>query len=409
MYRIGEALVGKDNEVAHIDLIIGTKDGNVGQAFANGLVSLSKGHTPILCVIRPNLPPKPHVLIVPKVTVDDMADAGKIFGPAQAAVSKGIADAVEEGVLDEYKDRLDDLVIIASVFVHPEATDYRKIYQYNYGAVKLALRRAVSNYPGIEKVMFEKDRAMHPIMGFKVPRLPAWNAPYLQIALDVGSYTAAERVIRDLPCSDKLIIEIGTPLIKAEGVKIINRIREHCPNSFIIADLKALDVGDVEVDLAYDATADAVVVSGLGSKVMIKEFIDEAEKLGIYSIVDTMNVRDSKGNFNPMEMLKSLDKLPDIVLLHRGISGEKEIPEDVLWGFVETIKEYGKTKGKNLLVGVAGGIEAHNVGDVVERGADIIVIGRYITQAKDVRRSAEDVLRNLGGDIDLKRVHKKTD
>ena len=407
MYKIGEALVGNGNEVAHLDLMIGTKDGPVGQAFANGMVGLSKGHTPLLGVIRPNLPPKPHVLIVPKVTVKNMADAGKIFGPAQSGVSKGIADAVEEGVLNEYD--LNEIVVIISVFIHPEAKDYRKIYQYNYAATKLALRRAVSDYPSIDKIMFDKDRGTHPIMGFKVPRLPKWNTPYLQIALDVGSYAAAERIVKELPCSDKLLIEVGTPLLKAEGVKVINKLREHCPNSFIIADLKALDVGDVEVDLAFDATADAVVVSGLGSKVMIKEFICEAEKLGIYSMVDTLNVRDSNGNLNPMEMLKTLDKLPDIVLLHRGIAGEKDVPQDVLWGFVREIKEYGKKKGKELLVGVAGGIESHNVVSAVEKGADIIVIGRYITQSKDIRRSVDDVLRQLGGDIDLKRVHKKTD
>lgn len=407
MYKIGEALVGNGNEVAHVDLMIGTKDGPIGQAFANGLVGLSHGHTPLLGVIRPNLPPKPHVLIVPKVTVKNMSDAGKIFGPAQSGVSKGIADAVEEGVLKEYD--LNDIVAIVSVFIHPEAKDYRKIYQYNYAATKLALRRAISDYPGVDKIMFDKERGTHPIMGFKVPRLPKWNTPYLQIALDVGSYASAERIVKELPRSDKLLIEIGTPLIKAEGVKIINKLREHCPNSFIIADLKALDVGDVEVDLAFDATADAVVVSGLGSKVMIQEFICEAEKLGIYSMIDTMNVKDSNGNLNPMEMLKTLDKLPDIVLLHRGIAGERDVPQDALWGFVREIKEFGKKRGKELLVGVAGGIEAHNVVDAVEKGADIIVIGRSITQSKDIRRSAEDVIRQLGGDIDLKRVHKKTD
>ena len=80
-YLIGESLVGEGNEVAHIDLMIGDKDGPVGQAFANGMTSLSAGHTPLLAVIRPNLPPKPHTLIVPKVTVKNMEDTGKIFGP----------------------------------------------------------------------------------------------------------------------------------------------------------------------------------------------------------------------------------------------------------------------------------------------------------------------------------------
>ena len=102
---IGESLVGEGNEVAHIDLMIGDKDGPVGQAFANGMTSLSAGHTPLLAVIRPNLPPKPHTLIVPKVTVKNMEDTGKIFGPAQAAVAKAIADSAEEGIIPRRQTR----------------------------------------------------------------------------------------------------------------------------------------------------------------------------------------------------------------------------------------------------------------------------------------------------------------
>ncbi len=144
-YLIGESLLGEGNEVAHIDLMIGDKNGPIGQAFANGMTQLSAGHTPVLAVIRPNLPPKPHTLIVPKVTIKNMEDTGKIFGPAQAAVAKAIADSAEEGIIPANK--LDSWVIICSVFIHPKATDYRKIYQYNYGATKMALQRALKEVP----------------------------------------------------------------------------------------------------------------------------------------------------------------------------------------------------------------------------------------------------------------------
>ena len=164
-YLIGESLVGEGNEVAHIDLMIGDKDGPVGQAFANGMTNLSAGHTPLLAVIRPNLPPKPHTLIVPKVTVKNMADTGKIFGPAQAAVAKAIADSAEEGIIPA--DKLDEWVIICSVFIHPQATDYRRIYQYNYGATKMALQRALKKYPSLEKIIYEKDRSKAPNNGLQ--------------------------------------------------------------------------------------------------------------------------------------------------------------------------------------------------------------------------------------------------
>ncbi|MCK5451768.1 MAG: bifunctional 5,6,7,8-tetrahydromethanopterin hydro-lyase/3-hexulose-6-phosphate synthase, partial [Candidatus Omnitrophica bacterium] len=204
VYLIGEALLGGGNELAHVDLLIGDKDGPVGKAFANGFSNLSAGHTPLLAVIRPNLPPKPHTLIVPKVTVKNMKDAGKIFGPAQAAVAKAVADSVEEGIIPN--DKIDDWVIICSVFIHPQATDYHRIFQNNYSATKLALKRALKRYPSLEKMLYDKDRAQHPIMGFKVPRL--WRPPYVQIALDAPNLEKAKNVISQIPGSDRIIIEV---------------------------------------------------------------------------------------------------------------------------------------------------------------------------------------------------------
>ncbi|HIH78092.1 MAG TPA: bifunctional 5,6,7,8-tetrahydromethanopterin hydro-lyase/3-hexulose-6-phosphate synthase, partial [Halobacteria archaeon] len=214
LYLVGEALVGEGDEVAHIDLIVGDKRGPVGEAFANGLVNLSKGHTPLLSVIRPNLPPKPSTLIVPKVTIRDMNDANKIFGPAQSAVAKAVADCVEEGVIP--KKDVERIVIIASVFIHPNARDYEKIYRYNYGAAKLAINRAFSSFPDLDTVLYEKDRSINPIMGFYVQRL--WNPPYLQVALDLTDLSRVQEVIEQLPDSDHIIIELGTPLIKRYGI-----------------------------------------------------------------------------------------------------------------------------------------------------------------------------------------------
>ncbi|MDH5787592.1 MAG: bifunctional 5,6,7,8-tetrahydromethanopterin hydro-lyase/3-hexulose-6-phosphate synthase, partial [Candidatus Bathyarchaeota archaeon] len=279
MYLIGEALVGEGNDVAHIDLLIGDKKGPVGEAFASGLSNLSVGHTPLLAVIRPNLPPKPHTLLVPKVTVKNLDDAGKIFGPAQAAVAKAVADAVEEGMIP--KDKVDDWVIVCSVFVHPEASDYRKIYHYNYGATKLALKRALSKYPTLEKIFYDKDRAKHPIMGFKVPRL--WRPPYLQISLDIPELERIKKIIAQIPGSDRIIMEAGTPLIKRYGTKVINDLRQVAKDMFVVADLKTLDVGKVEVDVAYEETADAVVAAGLAPVETLDSFIHEAKRLGIYA------------------------------------------------------------------------------------------------------------------------------
>ena len=160
MLKIGEALVGEGNEVAHIDLIIGEKEGNVGEAFAVSLATPSQGHTPLLAVLEPNLQTKPSTLIVPKVTVKNMEQASLIFGPAQAAVAKAVADCVEEGVIP--KELVDKLVIVCGVFIHPKAKDKDKIYEYNYEATKLAIKRAMNDEPKIEEVLKKKEEAKHP-------------------------------------------------------------------------------------------------------------------------------------------------------------------------------------------------------------------------------------------------------
>lgn len=396
MYRIGEALIGKGNEVAHIELIIGKKDGKVGDAFVKGFTNASIGHVPLLSVIRPNLMTKPATLIIPKVTIRDMDDANKIFGPAQMAVGRAIADAVEEGIIP--KEKVEELVVIVSVFVHPDAKDYRKIYQYNYGATKLALRRAIEGYPPIDKILSEKDRSVHPIMGFKVPKL--WNPPYIQVALDMDDLNEMKRVINELPKRERLILEAGTPLIKKYGVHVVNEIRKLRKDAFIVADLKTLDVGRLEVKMASDETADAVAISGLASIESIEKAIHETQRQGVYSILDMMNVSDIEGK------LKKLRYKPDIVLLHRSVDVEtvkaergEKIGEVTEWGNIKRIKSI-----TNALVAVAGGITPDNVQKAIKSGADIIVVGRYITGSKDVRRASQEFLDQLPPDPDTMRL-----
>ena len=394
VYLIGESLLGEGNEVAHIDLMIGDKNGPIGQAFANGMTQLSAGHTPVLAVIRPNLPPKPHTLIVPKVTIKNMEDTGKIFGPAQAAVAKAIADSAEEGVIPANK--LDSWVIICSVFIHPKATDFRKIYQYNYGATKMALKRALKQYPTLEKIIYEKDRSKHPIMGFKVPRL--WRPPYLQIALDAPSMEGAKKVIQALPGSDRIILEVGTPFIKRYGTRGINELRLIAKDKFMIADLKTLDVGKVEVDIAYEDTADAVVAAGLAPPETLDATVSEARRLGIYAVIDMLNVEDVLGK------LKSIKEFPDIVILHRGI--DQESGRSCGLERIKLIRQ--AFPNKKFLIAVAGGIVPETAKEALELGADILIVGRYVTQSKDIERSVRDFLEltpSMREDVDLYRVH----
>jgi bifunctional enzyme Fae/Hps len=372
--------------------MIGDKDGPVGQAFATGMTQLSGGHTPLLSVIRPNLLTKPATLIVPKVTVKNMDQAALIFGPAQAAVAKAVADAVEAGIIP--KEQTEELVIVASVFIHPQAADYNRIYRYNYGATKLALERAMSGFPRIDTVLREKDRGTHAIMGFKITRL--WDPPYLQVALDNPNIDQILGVIKSLPDSDHLILEAGTPLIKRYGVDVITRIREVAPNAFIVADLKTLDTGNLEARMVADATADAVVVSALAPISTIDKVIEEAHKTGIYAVIDTLNLPD------PMPMLRKLKALPDVVELHRAIDVEDT---EYQWGSIPEIKALAEKLSTKMLIAVAGGVRVDNISEALGAGADILVVGRAITNAKDVYQTAEMFIEGLAKEeIDQFRV-----
>src|SRR5579863_6989811 len=118
---IGEALAGDGNEIAHIDLLIGDKAGPVGVAFANALASQSVGHSNLLAVLTPNLAVKPATVMITKVTIKGARQAVQMFGPAQAAVAKAVADSVAAGVIPASK--AEDYVIVCGVFIHWDAKD----------------------------------------------------------------------------------------------------------------------------------------------------------------------------------------------------------------------------------------------------------------------------------------------
>jgi len=161
---IGEALSGDGNEIAHIDLLIGSKDGPVGNAFANALARQSEGHSNLLAVLTPNLAVKPATVMITKVTIKGAKQAVQMFGPAQAAVAKAVADSVAAGVIP--KNDAESLVIVCGVFIHWLAVDDKKIYDYNYQATMEAIASAMKGKPSVDEMLAGKDKAAHPFRGF---------------------------------------------------------------------------------------------------------------------------------------------------------------------------------------------------------------------------------------------------
>jgi 5,6,7,8-tetrahydromethanopterin hydro-lyase len=161
---VGEALAGEGNEIAHIDLLIGDKDGPVGVAFANALARQSQGHSNLLAVLTPNLAVKPSTVLVTKVTIKGAKQAVQMFGPAQSAVAKAVADSVADGVIP--KNQVESLVIVCGVFIHWEASDDKKIYDFNYKATKDAIANAMKGKPTVDEMLAGKETAHHPFRGF---------------------------------------------------------------------------------------------------------------------------------------------------------------------------------------------------------------------------------------------------
>ena len=159
-FFIGESLVGDGNEVAHIDLIIGSKSGPAGAAFTSALSNQKDGFTTLLAVVTPNLAAKPDTILFNKVTIKGAGQAVQMFGPAQAAVARAVVDSVESGVIP--RDKVDDYCVLVGVFIHWDAKDDQKIFDYNYQATKESIQRALANKPSASEVIAAAKTAKHP-------------------------------------------------------------------------------------------------------------------------------------------------------------------------------------------------------------------------------------------------------
>jgi 5,6,7,8-tetrahydromethanopterin hydro-lyase len=157
---VGESLVGEGNEVAHIDLIMGPRGSAAESAFCHALTNNKDGFTSLLAVVAPNLPTKPNTILFNKVTIKGAKQAVQMFGPAQHAVARAVADSVAEGVIPQ--DEADDLFICVGVFIHWDAADDKKIQDYNYRATKESIARAVAGTPSAAEVVRQREHVKHP-------------------------------------------------------------------------------------------------------------------------------------------------------------------------------------------------------------------------------------------------------
>jgi 5,6,7,8-tetrahydromethanopterin hydro-lyase len=163
--EIGESFVGEGAEAAHVNTVLGPRDGPAGAAFSTALATPSAGHTPFLVVLRPSLPVKPATLFVNKAAIAGEAHASLTWGAAQAGVARGVADAVADGVIDA--SAVDELVLIAAVWVAPAARDAEAVYRNNHTATRAALAAGRARNPPLDAVLAARGQPNNP---FFTPR-----------------------------------------------------------------------------------------------------------------------------------------------------------------------------------------------------------------------------------------------
>ncbi|MHA1239403.1 MAG: 4-hydroxy-tetrahydrodipicolinate synthase [Promethearchaeota archaeon] len=158
--KVGESLVGNRAELAHIDLLIGTKDGPVGNAYARALTHPAKGREGLQVILEPNMQVKPATIMIPTVKVMSLRHASLTYGPAQAAVAKAVMKCVEDGILP--KEAAEDILIVVNVFVHPSASARKRVFINNYKATRNAIRKAMEGLPTVDDGIENAENARHP-------------------------------------------------------------------------------------------------------------------------------------------------------------------------------------------------------------------------------------------------------
>lgn len=142
--QIGESFIGAGVDAAHVNTVVGPRSGPVGTAWATALASPSAGHAPFVCVLQPGLPVAPPTLFVNKARIAGDRHGELTWGPAQAGVATGVRAALLDGTLGE---PVDDLVVIAAVWVDPDAATDQAVFDNNAAATRQALAAGAAGMP----------------------------------------------------------------------------------------------------------------------------------------------------------------------------------------------------------------------------------------------------------------------
>jgi len=207
--------------------------------------------------------------------------------------------------------------------------------------------------------------------------------PILQVALDLLNEHRAIQIAKESVKGGTDWLEAGTPLIKSEGMDVIRNLRDTFPEKKIVADMKTMDTGAFETEMAAKAGADVVVILAAADNTTIQDAIKSARKYGAKIMIDLIGVKDK------IKRAQELEKLGiDYICIHVGID-EQMIGKKPLEILKETVKN------TNIPIAVAGGINSENVADLVKAGASIIIVGGAITKAKNVTEATKNIKKAI--------------
>ncbi|MEI8331672.1 MAG: 3-hexulose-6-phosphate synthase, partial [Methanomicrobiales archaeon] len=205
----------------------------------------------------------------------------------------------------------------------------------------------------------------------------------LQVALDLLELKRALQIAQEAVDGGADWIEVGTPLIKSEGMSAIRSMRDRFPGRVIVADMKIADTGTLEVEMAAKAGANIVCILADADDAVIKEAVRASQLYGIRLMADLINVNDPVSRAC---LLESLDV--DLICAHVGIdqqmTGRNSI--DLLTAISDNV---------HIPLAVAGGIDAGSAGDAVRYGADIIIVGGNIVRSADVTGSTKKIRASM--------------
>jgi 5,6,7,8-tetrahydromethanopterin hydro-lyase len=164
--QIGESFISEGVNAAHVNTVFGHRDGAAGTAWATALATPTTGHVPFVTVLRPSLPVKPLTLFVTKSAPASDEHGLLVWGPAQAGIAAGVADALADGVITLAE--ADSHVIIAAVWVNPSADDAESVYANNRLSVRTALENGARSLPATDDVIAARNTPSNPFFTPKV-------------------------------------------------------------------------------------------------------------------------------------------------------------------------------------------------------------------------------------------------